>query len=168
MSAGVRQRAVHEEETGPRLIYAIGRFDTALRKELRRRLKPLELTIPEFTTLTVLRARSGLSNAQLARRALVTPQAMNQVLASLEAKGLVRRPVSGGGSDRHHRARGAKLTARGERQVKLCEAIVDAVENASFEELDLGERSALATALRQATERLRTHNDYSAAEYQED
>jgi DNA-binding MarR family transcriptional regulator len=169
MSAGVRPRPAVEEETGPRLIYAIGRFDTVLRKELGRRLKPLHLTIPEFTTLSVLSVRSGLSNAQLARRALVTPQAMNQVLASLEEKGLVRRAASaGGGPARHHRARGAKLTARGERQVRRCQQIVDAVEDASFEALDHRQRVALAAVLRQATERLRTNGDYSAAEYQED
>lgn len=147
-----------DDEPGLRLIYAIGRFETALRIELKRRLAPLDLTISEFTALSVLRARSGLSNAQLARRSLVTPQAMNQVLASLEEKGLVRRQAAPGHDSRgHHRARATKLTAKGERRAMLCDKIVDAVEDASFAGLDPTQRAAMAQMLRGATQRLRTN-----------
>ncbi|MFZ1995411.1 MAG: MarR family transcriptional regulator [Solirubrobacteraceae bacterium] len=145
-----------EEERAQRLIYAIGRYDTALRNELKRRLRPVSLTIPEFTTLSVLSGRSGLSNAQLARRALVTPQAMNQVLGALEEKGLVRRQASPGSSaNGHHRARGARLTAKGARHVQRCERIVDDIEAASFPGMTAAERVAFASLLRVATQRLR-------------
>jgi len=101
----------------PRLAYAVGRFHTVLRAELARRLAPEGLSVPEFTALSVLSARGGLSNAELARRSFVTPQAMNQVLASLEEKELVSRPAAGGQARGHHRARGAKLTTKGRRRV---------------------------------------------------
>jgi DNA-binding MarR family transcriptional regulator len=148
---------LHSDDGELRLIYAVGRFDTALRAELKRRLAPLDLTLAEFTTLSVLTARSGLSNAQLARRALVTPQAMNQVLGSLEEKGLTRRgsPLEDR-SGAHHRARGAQLTAKGERQVRRCIPLVDAIEDACFAEIKPSERAALATMLGEATQRLRT------------
>lgn len=147
---------LHSDDGELRLIYAIGRFDTALRAELKRRLAPLDLTLSEFTTLSVLSARAGLSNAQLARRALVTPQAMNQVLASLEQKGLTRREsLREDRSGAHHRARGAQLTAKGERQVRRCIPLVDAVEDACFAEIEPRERAALAAMLREATQRLR-------------
>jgi DNA-binding MarR family transcriptional regulator len=151
--------AVHsDDEPELRLIYAIGRYDTALRNELKTRLASLSLTIPEFTTLSVLSARSGLSNAQLARRSLVTPQAMNQVLTALEEKGLVRRQTSPGHDARgHHRARGARLTAKGERQVRRCDGIVNAIEDASFEGMGAADRAAMATMLVAATQRLRTN-----------
>ena len=42
---------------------------------------PIALT--GYTALSVLRAQDGLSNAQLARRSLVTPQSMSEVLALL-------------------------------------------------------------------------------------
>lgn len=146
-----------DDEPGLRLIYAIGRYDTAVRLELKRRLRPLDLTIPEFTTLSVLSARSGLSNAQLARRSLVTPQAMNQVLAALEEKGLVKRHSSPGrDTNGHHRARGTKLTPSGQRQVMRCEKIIDAIEDASFESLSRAERARLAEMLRDATQSLRS------------
>ena len=80
-------------EGQPSLIYVIGRVDQGVRRELRVRLAPLALSVPDVTTLSVLRGRSGLSNAQLARRALITPQSMLEVLASLEQRGLLaRRP----------------------------------------------------------------------------
>jgi len=145
-----------EEEPALSLIYTIGRYDLALRAELKRRLRPLGLTLSEFTTLSVLRARGGLSNAQLARRSMVTPQAMNQVLASLEEKGLVRRQAAPGQDARgHHRARGATLTAEGARRIRQCDAVVQEIEDLSFATIAPAERAALASLLRAGTERLR-------------
>lgn len=145
-----------DEEPGHRLIYAVGRFDTALRSELKRRLRTLDLTIAEFTTLSVLGYRNGLSNAQLARRAMVSPQAMNQVLSSLERKRLVRRPdIAGTDSRGHHRARGVRLTDAGRYHAERCEEIVAAVEQSAFSRLTAEERTALAALLRGATEDLR-------------
>lgn len=156
MTARASASAQPDDELGPRLIYAIGRCDAVLRNELKRRLRPLDLGIPEYTTLSVLSVRSGLSNAQLARRALVTPQAMNQVLASLEDKGLVRRKASPGhDASGHHRARGAQLTAKGLRVVRRCDAIVDAIEDESFDGMTAAQRGDLAMMLRAATQRLR-------------
>lgn len=144
----------HEDETGQRLIYAIGRFHTALRQELGVRLRAQGLTVPEFTTLSVLSLRSGLSNAQLARRSFVTPQAMNQVLASLEAKGLVIRPAPGAGTPGHHRARAATLTAKGRRRVLRAQALVDDLEDQAFAALGPQERRALTAVLGEAAQRL--------------
>ena len=49
------------------------------------------LSLNQYTTLSVLDQRGGLSNAQLARRSLVSPQSVNEVLLSLEQRGFVRR-----------------------------------------------------------------------------
>jgi len=138
----------------PRLAYAIGRFHTVLRAEMARRLAPEGLSVPEFTALSVLSARGGLSNAELARRSFVTPQAMNQVLASLEEKQLVTRPAPGEQARGHHRARGAKLTAKGRRWAARAQTIVDAIEDQAFAALRGEERRALADALAHAAQRL--------------
>lgn len=146
------------EEPGRRLTYAVGRFDAALRNELRRQLRPLNVTIAEFLTLSILRHRSGLSNAQLARRAMVTPQAMNQVLASLERKELVFRPKEPGTDvNGHHRARAVQLTDSGEHHADRCEQIVTALEDAAFQHVAPTDRPALAALLRTATEHLRAN-----------
>src|SRR5690625_2223368 len=55
-----------------RLTYLIGRLDHAVRRELDKRLAAHDLTVAQFTTLSVLTFRPGLSNAQLARRVYVT------------------------------------------------------------------------------------------------
>jgi len=60
-------------EPRPTLVYVVGRVNQGVRRELRKALSPWRLTVPELTTLSVLRTRPGLSNAQLSRRALTTP-----------------------------------------------------------------------------------------------
>jgi DNA-binding MarR family transcriptional regulator len=75
------------------LIYVIGRVNQGIRREMRARLAERDLSVPEYTALSVLRARPGLSNAQLARRSLITPQSMIEILTKLERRGLVRREV---------------------------------------------------------------------------
>ena len=78
----------------PRLSYVIGRLDRVLRRRLSAAVEPTGLTLPAYTALSVLRAQDGLSNARLARRSLVTPQSMSEVLALLVAKGYVREAPS--------------------------------------------------------------------------
>jgi DNA-binding MarR family transcriptional regulator len=119
-----------------------------------RRLAPEGLSVPEFTALSVLSVRGGLSNAELARRSFVTPQAMNQVLASLEEKELVTRPAAGGQARGHHRARGAKLTAKGRRSVARAQTLVDEIEDQAFATLTEDERRALTSLLGEAAQRL--------------
>ncbi|MGZ6670562.1 MAG: VIT1/CCC1 transporter family protein [Solirubrobacteraceae bacterium] len=54
-------------------------------------MRPYGLTTLQYTTLSVLnRHGAPLSNAQLARRAYMTPQAMSEVIDALETKGLPR------------------------------------------------------------------------------
>lgn len=105
-----------------RVSYLVGRLDRLLRMRLGDALEPHRLTLAEYTALSVLESRSGLSNAQLARRALITPQAMNEVLARLESRRLVRRSPAAG------RARPVELTPSGRRLLAAAEASVDAVE----------------------------------------
>jgi len=110
-------------ERQPSLIYVIGRVDQGVRRELRARLAPLALSVPDVTTLSVLRGRSGLSNAQLARRALITPQSMLEVLASLEQRGLLaRRPDAA-----NARIMRAELTPSGRRLLARADAVIAAL-----------------------------------------
>ena len=112
-------------EGQPSLIYVIGRVDQGVRRELRVRLAPLALSVPDVTTLSVLRGRSGLSNAQLARRALITPQSMLEVLASLEQRGLLaRRPDAA-----NARIMRAELTPSGRRLLARADAVIAALED---------------------------------------
>ncbi|MGB6772196.1 MAG: MarR family transcriptional regulator, partial [Candidatus Dormiibacterota bacterium] len=52
------------------------------------------LGIPHYVVLSMLAETPGLPNAELARKAFVTPQSMNEVLKQLEVSGLVERHQS--------------------------------------------------------------------------
>jgi DNA-binding MarR family transcriptional regulator len=129
--------------TGPRVSYRVGRLDRLLRRHLAEALDPHGLSLAEYTTLSVLAARTGLSNAQLARRSLITPQAMNEVLARLEARDLVRRRTD----PAHARIRRAELTDDGKRVLAAADAGVDAVEARMLDELSDEERNRLGELL---------------------
>jgi DNA-binding MarR family transcriptional regulator len=126
--------------------YQVGRLDHVLRRRLRAALEPHGLALSEYTTLSVLRDRSGLSNAQLARRSLITPQAMNEVLARLESRRLVRRRAD----QARGRVRPAELTKAGERVLRAADASVDAVEREMLAGLSAPDRTFLAGLLASA------------------
>jgi DNA-binding MarR family transcriptional regulator len=115
-----------------RLTYVIARLDRAIRRGIEARLSPHDLSLPQYTTMSVLHNRPGLSNAQLARRSFVTPQSMIDVIAALENRGLVKRQAD----PDHGRILRARLTPKGQRLY----ARIDK-EIAEFEEQMLGELS---------------------------
>lgn len=125
----------------PRLSYLIARLDRLLRAEMAIALDPHGLSVPQYTVLSVLRSRSGLSNAQLARRSYVTPQAMHQILTSLDTAGLVVREES----EDHKRIRLARLTAGGLELLARCDDVVDALEDQAFSNLSSSDRRVLRT-----------------------
>jgi len=133
-------------------VYLIGRLNRGIQPALTQALSPFDLSLPEFTTLSVLERKPGLSNAQLARRALITPQAMIQVLRRLEERGLVTRKVD----PSHARILRSSLTAKGRRLVESAGTAVDAVEDRLLEELPRGSREGLCDALATVGERLRS------------
>ena len=73
------------------LGYLLRQAQHAFATEMEHRLRDHGLTRPQFGVLSVLVADPGLSAADLARAAMVTPQAINLVVAALERDGLIRR-----------------------------------------------------------------------------
>ncbi len=122
------------------MSYVIGRLDRALRRQLDERIGEHGLTTLQYTTLSVLRARSGLSNARLARRALMTPQSMSEVLARLEVRGLIRREPD----PDHGRILRVELTAAGHEALEACDRVVDDIEATMLGPLGEGDREQFA------------------------
>jgi len=121
----------------------IGRVDRGIRREMRARLVAWELTVAEFTTLSVLEATPRLSNAQLARRALVTPQSMIEILAGLERRKLVDRQLD----PDHGRILRAELTASGRRLLATAHPAIAALQDEIFAGVSAEARRAAATAM---------------------
>lgn len=77
------------------LGYLLHRVAAALRGEVTTSvLDPLGLAFAEYICLRLVSHAPGKSNAELAREANVSPQAMNMVLRALQERGLVTRPAA--------------------------------------------------------------------------
>ena len=91
------------------LGYLLRQASHAYRQRMEKALADLGVTPPQFTVLTMLGAYPGLSGADLARAAFVTPQTVSVILANLERAGLVGRRAH----EVHGRIRPAALTDAG-------------------------------------------------------
>lgn len=78
-------------ETGPSLLYLLKRAELVVRARLEELLKPAGITALQYTALTVLERRDGVSAAQLARDSFVTAQSMADMVRTLEGRALIRR-----------------------------------------------------------------------------
>lgn len=136
----------------PRFSYAVGMLDRSIRRTLAAVLRPFGVTVPEYTVLSLIRRRDGYSNAQLARRSLVSPQAMNEVIRSLEDRDLVLREPS----PAHKAIRHTYLTEEGIALLDDCDAAVDGMEAVMLEDIPQGERSRAIAMLLRCAEVLRT------------
>ena len=124
-------------------MYVVGRVNQGIRREMRARLAQWSLSVQEYTTLSVLDARPGLSNAQLARRALVTPQSMIEILGKLERRGLVQREVD----PDHGRILRAELTPDGRDVLREADPRIQAIQDAMLESVPEAERLAAMRAM---------------------
>ena len=137
----------------PTLRHIVGRVDRALRNELDGRLNGLGLTTAGYTMLFVLRRLPDLSNADLARRAGVTPQATNLTVLALTERGLIqRRP-----SRDNNRILKNRLTARGQRMIEHCEAEAGDVESSMLAGFSAAERDQFEQLLRRSAGNLGIH-----------
>jgi DNA-binding MarR family transcriptional regulator len=134
----------------PRISYVVARLERAIRAAIGERVKPHGLTTSQYTTLSILGVRGGLSNAQLARRAYITPQSMNEVIDALQTQGLIeRRP-----HPTHGRVRPLALTRKGRKVLAACDAAVDRLEEEMLDGLSGEERKALTAHLTTAVRAL--------------
>jgi DNA-binding MarR family transcriptional regulator len=132
------------ETTVDRPGYLIKRAQAALHAAMAGALHERGATLSQFAVLTALTEEPGLSNAELARRAFITPQSMNENLRELEQRGWVTR--------RHHPTHGrilqTELTDQGRETLKACNDAVTVIEERMLAGLDQDRRRELTSALR--------------------
>jgi len=98
------------------LGYLLRQAQAASRLSMERSLAGLGVTPPQFMVLTMLRAYPGLSGADLARVALLTPQTVGVIIRNLERDGAIVKtphPV-------HGRVLQWTLTRRGTSLLEKC------------------------------------------------
>ena len=124
--AGVRPPPPGQGKRGEKgyLAYLLRQAQAATRLTLERALADLGVTPPQFAVLTMLKAYPGLSSADLARVALLTPQTVGVIIRNLERDGAIRKkphPV-------HGRLLQWTLTRRGQALLGKCRARGRALE----------------------------------------
>lgn len=135
-----------------RIGYELKRAQHALRLGMDDALRAVGLTTPQYAALSLLETAPGLSNAELARRAFVTAQTMNAIVANLSTAGLItRRP-----HPTHGRMQETMLTARGRDRLRLAHPLVNAIERRMLAGLGSDEQRQLLTALRCGADALET------------
>jgi DNA-binding MarR family transcriptional regulator len=108
------------------LGYLLHRLTTALRADVTANvLEPLDLPFPQYICMRILSVYPGSSNAELARDIMVSPQAMNMVVRTLQDRGLVTRPATVAAG----RSLPAELTQEGKALLKRSEAGIRAAED---------------------------------------
>ena len=106
------------------LAYLLRQAQAATRLTIERALAELGVTSAQFVVLTMLKAYPGLSGADLARVALLTPQTVGVIIRNLERDGAIKKnphPV-------HGRVLQWTLTPRGGALLDRCRRPVQALE----------------------------------------
>jgi DNA-binding MarR family transcriptional regulator len=106
------------------LAYLLRQAQAATRLAMERALADLGATPPQFVLLTMLRAYPGLSGADLARVAMLTPQTTGVIIRNLERDGAIRKtphPV-------HGRVLQWTVTRRGAALLDKCRRHAQAIE----------------------------------------
>jgi len=127
----------------PRISYLVKRVERGVRAELDSALREMSITTSEYTALSVLRYRSGLSSAQLARRSFVSAQAMNQIVVSLERNGWIQREQD----PDHGRILRAMLTREGRDMLARCDKATAQIETTLLSKLNAKQIDQLREAL---------------------
>lgn len=117
------------EDPTPRVTYTVKRLESAIRRRLDVICRENGLSTAQYTALSVLRSRPGMSSAQLAVRSFIKPQSANQTVAELEKLGFIERRAD----EFNQRILRTNLTDRGRSYLGACDGGVDQLEATMFE-----------------------------------
>ena len=127
----------------PRLIYLVKQLELAVRARLDLISREYGVTTTQYTALSVLRVRPGMSSAQLAIRSFIKPQSSHQTVAQLEALGYIERRSD----ELNQRILRITLTDEGRALLESCDGAVNQLEEEMFEGFEKPERLKLQTLL---------------------
>lgn len=138
-----RKQTDEASRTQVRTTYLLSQAWFALRNRVDGALKQHGVTGMQFTLLSVLAGRDDLSSAQLSRRFYITPQAMGQVLTTLEDAGWIRRTED----PANRRILRVTLTRAGHDLVRACDAEMREIEEDAFSGIASRDLAALRATL---------------------
>ncbi|MFJ9822833.1 MarR family winged helix-turn-helix transcriptional regulator [Streptomyces sp. NPDC101160] len=130
----------------PSLLYSVKQVELATRARLDELLKPSGVTALQYTALTVLERRDGMSGAELARNSFVTPQSMSDLVGALERRGLITRSPDPASRRRHV----ISLTGAGRDLLALHATAVQELEDEMLRDFSADERAVFRDLLNRA------------------
>lgn len=139
-------------------VYIIKHLEMGLRPRFIEACARGGMTYAQYTALTVLQHRPGITSSELARRSFVRAQTMAGTIDPLLEAGLVRREQD----PAHARRMLLFLTPEGERMIDELSPPIDELEELFLSELDDEERKRFADYLRRCRHALDS-TDYRAA-----
>jgi DNA-binding MarR family transcriptional regulator len=98
------------------LGYLLRQAQAAARLAFERSLTEIGVTVPQFVVMTMLKAYPGLSGAEMARVAMLTPQTVGVIIRNLERD----RAITKSPHPVHGRVLQWTLTPRGEKLLERC------------------------------------------------
>ena len=134
----------------PQVGYVLKQAQSLLRLRMEEALKPLQLTVSQYSCLHLLRQEPGISAEGLARGTFVTRQSMNVLVQALERDGYVTRPTQAPVG----KVLPTALTPRGRRSLDKASAAVRSVEVQMLSGLTQDDRSQALTSLRSMVQAL--------------
>ncbi|MGN6369200.1 MAG: MarR family winged helix-turn-helix transcriptional regulator [Phycisphaerae bacterium] len=116
--AGARVPAVGEWMRGGEghIGYLLRQAAAAVRGEMDAAFAEIGVTSPQFVVMTMVQAYAGISNAALARVAMLTPQTVNMIVRNLEGRRLLEKAADPG----HGRILQLRLTEKGAAVLAEC------------------------------------------------
>ncbi|AKT52620.1 MarR family transcriptional regulator [Arsenicicoccus sp. oral taxon 190] len=127
----------------PSLLYVVKQLELSTRAHLDALLRDAGVTALQYTALTVLERRSGMTSADLARHSFVRAQSAADLVAGLERRGLIRRDPD----PANRRRRLISLTESGRELLREQAEQVAELEAWMVRDLDEAQREAFAEAL---------------------
>ena len=133
----------------PRTLYLIKRAEIEVTSRMAKTLEDYAITPIQFTVLYFVDYDKGdLSSAQLSRRFSMTPQSMNELVAVLEKKKLLKKTMD----PAHRRILRISLTAKGKKVLDDCNIALDIMEESLLQGLSPGENETLRNLIRKILE----------------
>jgi DNA-binding MarR family transcriptional regulator len=132
------------------LPYLLAQANGAVRLSLERAFADLDVTLPQFSVLTMVHAYPGVSGAELARLTLLTPQTINLIVKNLERDGLIVKTPD----DVHGRIIHIEITDKGRQLRQKCRARADQMEKQLVDGLSGTEQRTIRRWLVRVTQSL--------------
>ena len=125
------------------LLYLIKQVELAIRARLESVTREVGLTVTQYTALTVLERRPGLTSAELAKNSFVRAQSMSTVTTELAESGLVARTQD----PSHHQRQLLTVTDKGHELLARLRPAVGWIEQQMVSALPPGDTDHLRDAL---------------------